>query len=371
MKRRVSLASALLLLLLAAGCVEVPSCGFGVDFSPDGKRVATTWMNKDRPVLAICNTDGSGFRIVPNSANSGPPKWSPDGRYLLFTTDRDLCLYDLGEKRLNRLAKQVVSGGYVWSHDGSQVACIRQRGENEDEAVWLSVPDGQVLMRVDVQSCAGMYLPDMSIAWIPDSWGIVYLSRDGDVYTVEAGRVYRITHTGGVVSVRVSADGKQLWWVRTVGQQPSALVVHRYDLHTRTLVGTPIRIPVNAINVGGRRLPPDSVYGLLSPDLQRLVVYTSFGSKETRPTPGAKQVCRTDLYDLANLRPRTLMQKQSQSGELPLVVPSWSRNGGQLALLVLGSDGLSLWIGRGDGSGGRVVRHVTSPQRQSPTVRHQ
>lgn len=64
MKRRFSAVSALLLLIIAAGCVETPSCGLGVDFSPDGTQIAFQDLSRKDGVIAVMNTDGSGYRVI-------------------------------------------------------------------------------------------------------------------------------------------------------------------------------------------------------------------------------------------------------------------------------------------------------------------
>lgn len=67
----------------------------GVDWSPDGKRLAFTCSTEDgdgttRADVCVMAADGSGLRALGGSAGSdGDPAWSPDGARIAFVSDRD------------------------------------------------------------------------------------------------------------------------------------------------------------------------------------------------------------------------------------------------------------------------------------------
>jgi len=360
-KRRLSVTVSLLVLVVAAGCVEMPGCGVGVDFSPDGKQIAFTWMSRDGLRLAITDTEGRRMRIVPQSENPGPPLWSPEGKNLLFTTDTDLVLYDPAQKTVRKIATQVVPGAYAWSSDGSQIVCLGAPETKSTEqpawVLWISAPSGEVQMRTDLPAQVEpltSIVPQVSVVSLPPTWGIAFIDSGRNVYTVEAGKVYRITSTGDVQSLRVSPDGTQLQWVRSPPGSP-VLVVHTYDLISRTLIGDPIRVDLRLIpHLPGYK--HGGAWGILSPDGHRMLVAATF-----KREAGKEKSLYSAVYlvDLPSREVRLLRQQRpvlSQKAQLPLL-PFWSRDGSKIAVLALGDES-SLWVCRADGFGGRVIRYA-------------
>lgn len=361
MKRRLSLTASLLVLVVTAGCVELPGCGVGVDFSPDGKQIAFTWMSRDGLRLAITDSGGKQMRILPQSENPGPPLWSPDGKGLLFTTDTDLVLYDPAQKTVRKIATQVVPGAYAWSSDGSQIVCLGASETKSTEqpawVLWISALSGEVQMRTDLPAQVEpltSIVPQVSVVSLPPTWGIAFIDSGRNVYTVEAGKVYRITSTGDVQSLRVSPDGTQLQWVRSPAGS-AVLVVHTYDLNSRTVIGDPIRVHLRLIpHLPGYKR--EGAWGILSLDGQRMLVAATFEREAGKEKSLYSAVY---LVDLASREVRLLRQQKrvlSQKAGLPLL-PFWSRDGSKIAVLALGDES-SLWVCRADGSGGRVIRYA-------------
>lgn len=74
------------------------SNGAGV-FSPDGKRVAFYSDRGEESEIVVINVDGSGRRTVVSGGQSWYPRWSPDGRWLVYTAktsggaDENLDIY--------------------------------------------------------------------------------------------------------------------------------------------------------------------------------------------------------------------------------------------------------------------------------------
>ncbi len=89
-------------------------------YSPDGKLIAFTSNRDGRQQIYVMNADGSGVRRVANSQfNDFSPTWSPDGNWIAFASNRgsstDIYMMDLNGNNVKALS----SGGGThptWSH---------------------------------------------------------------------------------------------------------------------------------------------------------------------------------------------------------------------------------------------------------------
>ncbi len=221
-------------------------CGVNVEFSPDGKKLLVSGGEKG---LVLIDADGSGRQLLPNTEEAAFARWSPDGRYILYehpdwmgNRERSrVLLYDLRNKSA-RAFPGYLCAPYTFSDDGRQVvAWDKQKGC----LVWLDVASGERLLEVP---CAAT-LTDTRLRWLPDRYGVAFLGqseKEGtDVYTVEAGKVYRISTTGDVIGLGLSPDGKQLLWARQTGYDANATVTaFAYDLDTRTAQKLPLQVSV-------------------------------------------------------------------------------------------------------------------------------
>lgn len=363
MIRRLKVLVLLPVLLFNTGC----GLGVGVDFSPDGKQIATTWLADSGIRIAVCNIDGSGFRIVPKSEASGPPVWSPNGQYVLFSSSTGLYAYDVKNNRLRRLAPWASQFCYTWSADSQQVAYAASQQNDLDppEVVWKDVSSARELLRVPLPAKPETKLFGSNMVWLPESWGVAYISVEGDVYTVESGKPSRITRTGDVTALWVSRDGKQLGWVRSLREPAPMLVLHRYDLATRTLVEKPTRIDFTAIKPP-RNYQLDNALGLPSPDAEKMLI-----SLVSKRVDGKHDRQHVYLLDLQRGRWRLLREDATpvnqEASAKYLLIPAWSRDGSQIAVTGLGSQ-LYLWVARGDGTGGRFIRKTVLPKKHSSLI---
>lgn len=97
--------------------------------SPDGERVAFIALND----LWVMRIGRSPRRITDDSAYQVDPAWSPDGRYVAYSSDtngtQDLYVYDTQTRTHRRVTSRddaVVSS--AWSPDGSTIAFQNQNG---------------------------------------------------------------------------------------------------------------------------------------------------------------------------------------------------------------------------------------------------
>lgn len=223
--------------------------------SPDGNKVLYTvreaLMTDDRSEYVnqvwICNGDGSNhIQLTRGDKNSSNAQWSPDGKWISFTSSRDgkTNLYILpvggGESEKITDVKSGV-GSYQWSDDGKMIAFImvdnasdkeekNKKSKNDwyfmDEQIkqnrlfvlWLDKKDsaGKKVQKQVTKENYNVIAFDLS----PDGKKIAYAhgkspEANDNVYSdislvdIESGNVKSIANTGaGETSPSFSPDGK-------------------------------------------------------------------------------------------------------------------------------------------------------------------
>ncbi|MGH3016940.1 MAG: TolB family protein [Gaiellaceae bacterium] len=111
--------------------------GLAPSWSPDGSRIAFEGLGG----VATVKPDGSALRQL---ASGGEPAWSPDGRTIVFTRAGDIWLMrpdGSGQRRLTRTAAEELEPSF--SPDGRWVLVSSDRIGNKD--VFKMRPDGSGL----------------------------------------------------------------------------------------------------------------------------------------------------------------------------------------------------------------------------------
>jgi len=162
--------------------------------SPDGTRVAFAALGD----LWLMPVGGAAQRLTHDAALDTDPAWSPDGRSLAFSSDRDgvmnLWIRDVqsgADRQLTRLKAAAMQAS--WSPDGSRIA--------------FSDPEGQIQI-VDIQSGAVTRAHEHLNEAGRASW-----SPDGRALVVSSLKVYSTRFREGTNQVlRVSLDGQPDRW---------------------------------------------------------------------------------------------------------------------------------------------------------------
>jgi dipeptidyl aminopeptidase/acylaminoacyl peptidase len=225
--------------------------------SPDGGKVLYTVreavMTEDRSEYInqvwLCHADGSNhMQLTKGDKNSANPGWSPDGKWISFTSARDgkTNLYLLpvsgGESEKITDVKTAV-GSYKWSADGSRIAFLMQdaaepkeekdkKAKNDwyfvDEVVkqnrlfivWLNKKDtaGKYVQKKITKENYNINAFDFS----PDGKTIAYshgkspevndnIYSDISIVDIETGSIKSIASTGaGETNPQFSPDGKMI-----------------------------------------------------------------------------------------------------------------------------------------------------------------
>jgi len=181
-------------------------------FSPDGKFISFTSDREGGDNIWIMNRDGSNahsvtkenFRLLNNAS------WSPDGQYLIarkhFTSTRSL------------------GAGEMWAYHiagGSGIQLTKRKNDQQDAGEPNVSPDGRYVYFSEDMSGGS------SFEYNKDPNGMIYMIRrldrtNGDIENI-------IATNGGAVRPQISRDGQKLAFVRRV-RTKSVLFIH--DLQT-------------------------------------------------------------------------------------------------------------------------------------------
>jgi Tol biopolymer transport system component len=192
--------------------------------SPDGKKLAVSIAASNYSTSSLWVFDlarGIKSRLTFSSASNGFPSWSPDGKTIVFDSNRDgtFHLYQVASDGSKAVAPLLVDGSIEeepdWSADGRNILFVRRQEDLKAHLeIWALPLFGKRKPFPVVQSPFEARDPVLS----PDGKWLAYTSTEGgisNVYVVPFGHgsgKWQISSDGGY-SPRWRHDGKELFYV--------------------------------------------------------------------------------------------------------------------------------------------------------------
>jgi dipeptidyl aminopeptidase/acylaminoacyl peptidase len=223
---------------------------FGPEISPDGQHVVyeltrTNWEDNsfERDLWMVDTATGEGHQLTASKKSSSNPKWSPDGKWIAFLSDRpgQISGTPEGKKQIYVMAAdggearqltKVETGVNIfdWSADSKRMAftaddpetkAMKDRKEKYGEYevvhadysmahLWtLEIPSGESASLPEPKRLTeGASFTVGEFTWSPDGTRIAFSGqRDPDLISSETADVYVVTLSGAKVKKIVSTPG--------------------------------------------------------------------------------------------------------------------------------------------------------------------
>ncbi|MBI3741499.1 MAG: alpha/beta fold hydrolase [Chloroflexi bacterium] len=204
--------------------------------SPDGSTIAFVQQVNDVSQIFVMSLDTRDWhrRITQTLDDCDTPRWSPDGKQIVFMRGDALWVMEANGAHARKLIEHPAKNSDPrWSPDGSRIAFYsRRRGWNH---IWTIRADGTDLKQIT----RGDFDAD-DLRWTPNSEWLVYCStREDDLLTRG---IYFVPSEGGAEIMatprgcwngapQISPDGKTLAYL---SDADGWFNIYLFDLHART-----------------------------------------------------------------------------------------------------------------------------------------
>ena len=180
---------------------ENPNNDWDPSWSPDGKRIVFT-SNREglfNPEIYVMDVNGGNLqRLTNNADDDGDPSWSPDSKRIVFSAAREghfankfaitseIYVMDADGGNQQRITENLFEDWHPsWSPDGKRIAFESDRkGDLQKFEIYVIDADGK-----NEQRLTENHVDDGAPSWSPDSKRIAFSSnRDGnfEIYVIGA-----------------------------------------------------------------------------------------------------------------------------------------------------------------------------------------
>jgi Tol biopolymer transport system component len=353
---------ALLIIVMSAGAMPSRLAAF----SPDGTRALVVWPSAgaggfDLGVVDIAG--GTVTRLGRSVSQELQAMWSPDGNWIVYpATEGDRSVSWIYEVRTgtSRPLSRNFGPPYAWREDSRRLAGVAQDERTGLSVVFFSVSERGETLRVPVPVSEVR-----SLCWLPDTDDVAFMGlADGrrDVYAIESGQMRRLSTSGDVIALQLTAGTNELVWARpSKNTRYILLSLYALNLTSRSVRRLPFPDRIAAINPAPAQSPDAVADVAIAPTGDRIAVVVSdtptrsSGIRETVRRDRLFSV-RTDGTDAKLIR--TLFMPEGASGSR--LAPCWSSDGKLLGVVHYEAGSAAFAVFSADGSNGRVVVRSTA-----------
>lgn len=366
-------------------CTAVAVCGCShadVSFSPDGKRLA---FASGTGLVIVPAGGGAAWRVDHDGCQA--PSWAPNGQWLAYYAFRGKAtgksvewrgrtvVRDLARGRSTDLPGDVIPP-YAWREDSKRLAAFCTHGQQYELVEYDADAPSEVLRAL----LPVLGSPDAAV-WLPDTDDVAVLgasSTGADVFLVEAGEALKVTSSGDVIGLGLTADRRKLIWARHSRNAGYILMtVYTLDRKMRSAERAHVQTRVSLINPDPRRGPKRVERVVFSPDGDHIAVIVRYDMADTaKAAPGAvrsaagaqakkpvakvppvkhrtRLVCYTMRLDGSEARYRCATRLAEDDASV--MSAAWSADGSRLAVGRVELGVSSVWVFRTEGGGGKRV----------------